>query len=293
MSQSVVSTTLAADLPNGGVLTIGYPAGKSRGDFLNGVAHYLIVNSDRYNEPDRASFAFNAANIAITFKGPTILKAGSPVFVNLDEAGQNLGEVLPLPANVGAIGMAVLDLGAPQAGVANGIALSQTVTVAASPNAVLNGALVAGGVAKLDVPRTIVATWTGATVFTVEGKDKNGKAIRESSNAPSPFVGEKAFAEVTRAFFSQDVTVATVGTGNAIGLPSWLPAAGHILRELQDGATAAAGIVVPGLPTNVAATAINGDVRGTYTPAVAPDGTKALKLIVALEDPAFQGSAQF
>jgi hypothetical protein len=290
MSQTVIQTTLGSDLDTSETITLSYPAGKSRGDFIGGSDHYVMLGQEKYAEPAGASFAFNAANIVITYKGATTIPSGTAVVANLDEPGVRGSDSPDLPENVSQIGVTVMDLGSPITADADGISASQS--VGAGANALINGALASGGVADLDVPRNVVAAWTGASVLTVEGYDKNGNAMSEASASGTSFTGKKAFDRVTKATFSAAVTGATIGTGNVLGLPSWLPGTGHVLRELQDGATAAAGTLVAGLATGTASTTTTADVRGTYTPNSAPDGSRAYKLIALLENPAFQGNPQ-
>jgi hypothetical protein len=50
---------------------------------------------------------------------------------------------------------------------------------------------------------------------------------------------------------------------------------------------------VAGLATGTVSTATTADVRGTYDPNVACDGSKGFKLIVALQDPQFLGNPQY
>src|SRR3546814_14774595 len=60
--------------------------------------------------------------------------------------------------------------------------------------------------------------------------------------------GKKAFKTVTAIAVSATTTAAvTVGTGDVLGLPVYLPSSGAVLKELQDGASATAGTVVAGL----------------------------------------------
>jgi len=125
----------------------------------------------------------------------------------------------------------------------------------------------------------------------VYGEDEYGNAMVEASASGTSFTGKKAFKKVTRVASSASITAATVGTTNVLGLPVFLPAAGYILKELQDGAAAGAGTVVA---ADVAKpTATTGDVRGTYAPAVAPDGAKVYQLVLAVQDRAARGAAQF
>src|SRR3546814_19575975 len=57
--------------------------------------------------------------------------------------------------------------------------------------------------------------------------------------------GKKAFKTVTAIAVSATTTAAvTVGTGDVLGLPVYLPSSAAVLKELQDGASATAGTVV-------------------------------------------------
>lgn len=94
------------------------------------------------------------------------------------------------------------------------------------------------------------------------------------------------------AFGSSSITLATVGTNNVLGLPTFLPGTGFVLRELQDDAAPTAGTIVAGVTTAGGSTATTGDVRGTYTPNATPDGAKRFALICALLEPEFLGMAQ-
>jgi hypothetical protein len=182
-------------------------------------------------------------------------------------------------------------LGRPIASAANAIVLSQAATLASGLATGINGALAAGGVATLDVPRAVVAAWTNTAVLTVTGTDEYGAVIRESSASGTSFTGKKAFKTITSVTTSADITGLTVGTSKVLGLPMWLASAGEVLRELQDGATATAGTLVAG---DVAtATATTGDVRGTYAPNSNPNGTLLFEVIAAVRSTEYRGVPQF
>ena len=103
--------------------------------------------------------------------------------------------------------------------------------------------------------------------------------------------GKKAFKEITKVITSADVTGLTVGTGVVLGLPVFLSDTVDIIREILDSVPATAGTVVVG---DVAtATATTGDVRGTYSPNSAPNGTRVYELTLLLRDPGYKGRAQF
>jgi hypothetical protein len=127
----------------------------------------------------------------------------------------------------------------------------------------------------------VVAAWTGAAVLTVRGFDIYGKAMSEASASGTSFTGKKAFAKVTSIQVSADVTALTVGTGTKLGLPMYVPNAAMILKESVDGAAATAGTVAVGLDNATKSTTTTGDIRGTYDPNAAPDGSKVYELLVA------------
>ena len=187
--------------------------------------------------------------------------------------------------------LARISLGSPAAAASNNVCTSQAITAAAGGT--LNGALVSGGVATFDVPRNVVAAWTTSAVLTVTGTDVYGNVLKESSASGTSFTGKKAFKTVTSIAVSADVTGATVGTGTVLGLPVYLPSAGLVLRELEDGATATAGTIVGGLSPATVSTATTADVRGTYAPNSSPDGVKAFDLVAALTDFSFTGNPQY
>jgi hypothetical protein len=184
-----------------------------------------------------------------------------------------------------------LALGAPATASANAIALSQAATAADGLAAGINGALAAQGVATLDVPRNVVAAWTNAAILTVIGEDEYGNPMRESSASGTSFTGKKAFKKVTGIAVSANVTGLTVGTGVVLGLPVFVADVADIMREIQDGAAASAGTPLAGVQAD--ATATTGDVRGTYSPANAPNGSRVYELIAAVRAPGYRGLTQF
>jgi len=85
----------------------------------------------------------------------------------------------------------------------------------------------------------------------------------------------------------------TIGFGDVLGLPVFLPSAAFINAELQDGVAASAGTVVAGLSPATVSTATTADVRGTYDPNAACDGSKVFELLVNLSDPTHRGNPQY
>ncbi len=296
MSYDAVTFYLAADLAAAGTVTVNYPSGRSKGNYsLSPGRHTLIARgSNKYTAPEDFTLTFNAnsSNITLTWgTGKPTLVAGSRMVLGIDRQGQDDGRPNdPAPQAVTKMADArvyEIDLGSPNAPSANAVALSQSV---ASTTFVLNGALVAGGVATFDVPRAVVAAWTNTAIITITGTDEYGRTMSEVSASGISHAGKKAFKTITSVSANASITGATVGTGDVLGLPVFLPSTALILKELEDGAAATAGTAVAGIVTK--STTSSGDVRGTYDPNSACDGSKGFKLIVALADPTALGVAQ-
>jgi len=112
------------------------------------------------------------------------------------------------------------------AAVANGIAQSQA--VAAAGNLTLNGSLVTGGVATMDVARRVLLASSGndaTVVFTITGTDRNGNTQSEAVtglNGAATQYTARDFLTVTRiAASAACVGNITAGT-NGIGSSPWV-----------------------------------------------------------------------
>lgn len=290
MSQDAVRYVLASSVANGGTFVVGYLTNRDAGNYVLGTDHYIISN--KYGSMwsgGKVAFAFGAAGITITNNSGVTLDGGTEFYVNLDAPGVAEPGAPADPATMFASNLILINLGAPDVAVANGVCASQAINTG-TPGTI-NGSLAASGVATFDVPRAIVAAWTNAAVMTVTGIDAYGKTVIESSASGTSFAGKKAFKAVTKVEVSANVTGATVGTGDVIGLPSYLPSTGCVLREMQDGAPATAGTLLAGVRS--AATATTGDVRGTYDPNAACDGARMFSLLVAVPNPGDRGVTQF
>lgn len=299
MTFKIVESSVAAEVVTSGTFTVAYPTGTDSGTFVGGFAHKLWVKDHQafYDNPTGVTLAFGTANITVTFKGLTSIPAGSEVALQLDTIGAgNVSTSLGLAKNVALLTPVVINLGAPDVLDADGVVLSGILTEAAP--AAITGALASGGVATFDVPRNIVitgATSVTAVTFRVTGTDLYGNVLIENILGPVGALttaGKKAFKTVTAVTVSATTTaVVTVGTGDVLGLPVYLPQKGLIVKEMEDGALATAGTLLAGV--RLLATATTGDVRGTYAPNSACDGAKALTLLAFVEDPSDLGTDQY
>lgn len=293
MSFKKVEASAGSAVATNGTVTFPYPAGTNAGSFA-AFGHKMWVDKFQrlLESPTDITVAFGGSNITVTYKGATSIPAGARLAAQFNILGEDDGqpEVAPKIEGVAALEVVKVSFGAPITADADGVCASQAVDVSEA-DALINGALASGGVATFDVPRNVVAAWTGTSVITVTGTDVYGNVVKESSASGTSLAGKKAFKTITNVEFSADVTGATVGTGDVFGLPVFLPGTAYVLKELEDGAAATAGTTVAGVST--AASATTGDVRGTYDPNSAANGTKVFDLILALGDPDYKGVAQY
>jgi hypothetical protein len=163
----------------------------------------------------------------------------------------------------------------PVLGVANAIAASQGVT--GGVNGLVNGA----NAGILDVPRNVVAAWTGTSVLTVVGTDYYGYPQTETSGSGTSFTGKKAFATITSFSFTATVTGATVGTGAKLGLPFRCISGDIFAYSFADAADASTFVAAD---QTSPATATTGDVRGTVTAAGALNGSSFYAALLKPQD---------
>lgn len=183
-------------------------------------------------------------------------------------------------AGVDGQAVTLISLGAPAAAATNNISVAAVITGAS--DAVIGGVLASGGVATLDVERSLqmVSTNAGDTtqVVTVRGFDRYGAALTEvrTLNGTTIVNFVKTFKRVTRISVSATTAGSlSVGTSTVLGLP-YAPVAGGFVGGILNENTADAGTYVA--PTRVTSTSTTASVRGTYTPAGALNGANIYKL---------------
>jgi hypothetical protein len=295
-----IKGNLASAVLDAGTFTVNYPARPApdfgvfdEGAFYNSMSHSLVMGQGVLAFPNKFDLTLGTASITVTNKSGATWAAGTDFILELNIAGKPIF-LRDVPGGSGkkvnrsAICLDVLvNLGSPDTAAANGLTLSQSVTT-------LIAAPFDGAIGQtLDVPRNVVGAWTGTSVVTVTGFDEYGQAMKESSASGTTFTGKKAFKKITSIIPVGSITLATFGTGDVLGLPVFLPNAGNVVREMQDGAAPTAGTLVAGIRTAGGSVATSGDVRGTYDPNAACDGDKAFQLLVSLPDPQFLGMAQY
>lgn len=307
----IVRLTLAAPLATSGTLTVGYPAlpatlvsaavQRQKGSYSLGTgAHKLIADGNTYSAPTDFTVVFNAnaSNITVTWLNARTLPQGANVVISFQRRGQD--DRRPVEARnpdlVVRAPLFAVDLGSPNALSTTAIAAAQA--VAGAVNLVINGTLAANGVATNDVARGLQVVSAGAgdttQTLTITGTNILGAAQVEriALNGTTPVFGKKAFKTVTQIAASA-VTAGNISVGNSdvIGLPVPLATLGMIIKELQDGVLATAGVSV--VADAAKPTAITGDTLGTYDPNSAANGSLGFVLLMAVPDPQFTGATPF
>lgn len=293
MSLKTVSGVLAAAVADGATFAVTYPGGYTRGDFIPGVDHRLVVNQVELKAPNKITLSFGASSVTITNKTGAAFPAGATFVMQFEVPGSDSGQLAfdgkTRIARVKPWPIRYVNLGSPVATNDAGLRANAAYTGGAVALALL--------ATSLDVPRNIIITSSGndsGITFVVTGKDAYGNTVSETITGANAGVaaGKKAFASNIVITPSGNAAAnLKIGWGNVLGLPVYLPNAVHILKELQDGASATAGTTVAGDQSYPTAT--TGDVRGTYVPNSAPDGTKAYGLLCALPDPGYLGADHF
>jgi len=168
------------------------------------------------------------------------------------------------------------------------VALSATAicaaqAVAAAGNATINGTIASGGVANLDVARgvSIVTSNAGNTTqtVTVTGIDYYGQAQTETltCNGTTTVSGKKAFELISQVAVSAAITGnLSVGSTDIFGLPYRVTDGGYLFRTGWAGAVADNAGTFTAADTTSPATATTGDVRGTFAPTTAANGSRRL-----------------
>lgn len=299
------TTVGTSAIATAGTFTLAYPTGYSRSSFVGGSRNGNILRvgtrqgGKYYTDAADYTLSFGATTITVTWKNAATIAANTVVQMQLDIPGVNY-----IPAEWPVLNSAAL--------IKDRVRLigPDEVWINLGNPAVSNDAYFFANAAHtgttaftllqttLDVPRNLIATSSGddsLVTITIVGTDEYGAAMSEVITCANAGVaaGKKAFwtvASITpSASFAANIKL---GHGNVLGLPLYLPAAGHIIRELQDDATATAGTTVAGLAIGTKPTTTTADNRGTYVPNATPDSSKSFGLICFLGDVTNIGMAQ-
>lgn len=295
--QRTIETLLAADVAAAGTITVSYPTGFNENHFAPTGHKIAIKNGGELLQGRDFSIAFGPTSAVVTLAtGAATIPAGSTVFVELHLKGErNHLDV----TTIGAAGNRIsrrevieVNFGAPVVADVDGIAAVQLVG-AAGPMTLVSTTV------TLDVPRNVTLTGAttdhGAVTATVTGTDEYGVAVVEEIECPNDNTtsGKKAFKTVTSVVVDGEIATngISVGFGDVLGFPVFVPNSADILYDKEDGAAVTDGTYVAGVLTKPSAT--TGDVRGTYDPNSACNGAKNFSVVLLLDNPTYKGATQY
>lgn len=212
------------------------------------------------------------------------------------DMGMNLGDPSPMSQGVGPLGRIYVWDVVPLTKQTNNISVAATYTGGGTATLAAGtgttAATTASGVSviQLDCPRAVSITIGAGTItdraVTVSGYDVYGQAMSEviqtGTTQSTTVNGKKAFYQVSSVTVANTVggTLA-VGTTDILGSPVRITDAGYIARSGWAGTLADdAGTFVAAVTTT--ATTTSGDVRGTYVPSSAANGTRRLVMGILL-----------
>jgi hypothetical protein len=141
----------------------------------------------------------------------------------------------------------------------------------------------------LDFPRAvqIVSSTTDTTqTALVTGKDVYGQPMSESIafNGTTPVFGKKAFSTISSIYVTPLLAGnASVGTSDILGLPYAVNSRNYV-QTAVNGTFVTTGTLTAAVTTSPATTT-TGDVRGTFLPATATDGSKRYTMYIFVKDP--------
>lgn len=202
--------------------------------------------------------------------------------------GQIGVETSPKSQGVGPLGRVYIFDVVPITLDADGICAAQAIS-GTNVSATIAGDLASGGSATLDCARALQMVSSSASdttqTVTVTGTDywNQPQVEVKTLNGTNAVNFLKAFKTVTRVVVSATmVGNLTLGTRDAIGMPYRVTDAAYILSVKWASTLASdAGTFVAAVTTDPNTSAI-GDVRGTYLPSSAANGTRRLVMALAL-----------
>lgn len=182
------------------------------------------------------------------------------------------------------------NLGAPVAPDADGI-LDGTSIATAGSTTTFAPTYSHTSMAKYGRAVVVVANGTATSTVTVKGRDYLGQPMAETLtlNGTTPVPGKKAFKFVESVEWAATASrTIDVGWNDVLGLPFATREHGV---ELEDGVVATAGTFVT--QATATATATTGDVRGTYDPNSACDGSKVFEVGLYTDRSKLHGVPQY
>lgn len=310
MGFQILNATPSSAVASGGTIAFTFGTNSDLGQVRFEGGHVLFAEGlgAQFNFPNDFTISFSSLTATVTYNGTTSIPAGTLVKLQLETAGEN-NYLTSLPSTLNEVTKDIT--GKIRSVNARLVRVLFGAIATASATAVVNAVARVGTNLLttyttpfvMDVPRNVqvVSSNAGDTTQTaiLRGTDEFGVAMSEtiSLNGTTIVAGKKAFktliSDTTSATLAGNISI---GTNTGIGMPLFLPGGtgaglGYIVKEVQDGATPTAGTAKGGDLTKASGT--TGDVRGTWVPNSAPDGTKVYEVFIAASDTNFKGVPQF
>ena len=293
MPHSVINIVLKEALNPGDTLMLSYPEGKTHDRFYGSSQHTLSFDAIFFRAPTDFSVIFHKDAIEITWQRNQTIPAQTLTTIQLDEpmsadyvddkTGQRVHNMFksqlfvvdlkrPLPTNPERyVRLTTAEAGA-------------QFPITAEPNRTMCN--------------TVVACHADARkcTFVIHGLDLYNRPLTEHIPGVQADIaeGNKAFQRVYHIELRGDPGGAiSVGTGDKLGLPVFLPGSGFLLRYMVNGRGLTGGIIIPGYSGPPGPD--TGDVRGTFTPPedIALDGLNHFKLMCSLFNPSHTGQLDY
>lgn len=293
-----VSGVLAAAVAANGTVSVSLPSPYDAGRVAAGLDHRLVMNQGLLVAPQDFTVTLAGSSVTITNKTVGSWQAGYAFILQLNQPGDAAKTVSPAAMTdkfVGAALTKLVNLGSPVAASATAV-MAATAVAAGAVNVLPATVIVPGGCAGRAL--VVVSSNSGDTTqtVTVTGKDIYGVTMTQTFtlNGTTAVNGTKAFYQVTSVVASAALTGnLSVGTLSVFGLPVPLAASGFVIKDMTDGATSGtAGTFVVADVTSDGATSTTGDVRGTYAPNSAPNGTHYYHVLLVSPDAGYAGEPQ-
>ncbi len=282
MPSIVINQMVEEEVPQGGTICFAYPKDMNYGHFWGSSRHIISFGAIVCRSPRDFMVLFHPNQIEVHWHKQEPIPENTLLNIQLEEVGGNIhvNPELGYPIhNVLRSEMYLVDLGSPKA---------------ASPVFYIEPRII-GGPEKLIPLHSGDATSRNVTVlcegdaskceFRIYGKGPYDRPMMEY--IPGVQYG---MAEGQKAFNSVEAIITTaacggrisIGTGNRLGFPVFIPGSGFIFRYMVDGKGVIGAELVPGYMNKP--NPYCGDLRGTFKPPedIELNGKRNLQVLVSL-----------
>jgi hypothetical protein len=288
-----INTILKQDLAPNGKLEVAYPEGVNEGSFFGAIDHTLGIETRFFRSPKDFIVIPTPDNLVIHWTANLNIPAGALLYFQLQEQGGDY-------YTDNRTGVTVRGMVEARTFLINlGSVRDKDPIYYVHPTQVSSGGRLLLANNKPDVSRNVIVysdSDESNRTFIIHGEDIYLRPMVEYLRGPTAGKtnGKKAFAKINKISVDGPCNGAiNIGTGNRIGLPSFVPGPGYVLSEMVNGTPVSGGMIVPG-ELNLAGPT-TGDRRGTYTPppSVNLNGRDTIQLFLILPNPGNIGTTDY